>query len=112
MLLRPVAALVLCLAAPASALAGELPGPDLSETRLRGCLLAGASAVTRSDLQGAVIQVRAFCGAQINRVRDLRVAAAMHGLKGEEARAAKDRAIRDLNQEIALAVSNFTGLAQ
>ena len=106
----PIFCAALLLSAP---LAAEEPlGPDLAESRLRGCLLAGSGAVTQQDLQGAVVQVRAFCGAQINRVRELRVAAATQGLKGDEVREAADRATRALNQEIALAVSSFTGLAQ
>jgi len=99
---------VVALAAPAAA--DEPLGPDLAESRLRGCLLAGSSAVTRKDLEGAVIQVRAYCGAQIKQVREQRVAAATQNLKGDEARDAADRAVRVLNQEIALAVSNFTGI--
>ncbi|MEZ5683445.1 hypothetical protein [Novosphingobium sp.] len=111
-MIRPVtfASAMLVMAAPAQA--DQPLGPDLAESRLRGCLLAGSSAVSRPDLQGAVIQVRAFCGAQINRVRDLRVAAAKQGLKDADAREAEDRAIRALNQEIAEAVANFTGLSQ
>ena len=41
-----------------------------------------------------------------------RVAAATNGLKGNEAEAAKTRAIRALNAEIAQAVANFSGLTQ
>ncbi|HOB13025.1 MAG TPA: hypothetical protein PK680_01270 [Novosphingobium sp.] len=108
--LMPFACAALALAAPA--LAEEPSTANHAETRLRGCLQAGSSAVTRKDLQGAVIEVRAYCGAQINRVRKQRVAVATQGLEGEEARIAEDRAVRALNREIAWAVANFTGLSQ
>jgi hypothetical protein len=101
----PLAALV--LAAPA--LADDLPA-DLAESRLRGCLLAGASGTGQTQLEAAVIQVRAYCGAQIRRVQDQRVKAAAQGLSGNQAEAAKTRAIRALNTEIAQAVANFSGL--
>ena len=97
------------LAFAAPALADDLPA-DLAESRLRGCLLAGASGTGQTQLEAAVIQTRAYCGAQINRVRDIRVAAATKGLEGNDAEAAKTRAIRELNAEIAQAVGNFTGL--
>ena len=99
------------LALTAPALADDIPA-DLAESRLRGCLLAGASGTGQTQLEAAVIQVRAYCGAQINRVQRYRVAAATEGLSGNEAEAAKTRAIRALNEEIALAVANFTGLTQ
>ena len=103
-----LAFVALALAAPASA--EDDISPDLAESRLRGCLLAGASGTGQSQLEAAVIQTRAYCGAQINRVQRQRVAAATAGLKGNEAEAAKTRAIRALNAEIAQAVANFSGL--
>lgn len=84
--------------------------PDLAESRLRGCLLAGASAAPATNLQSAVVSVRSFCGAQIKRVRTHRVDAATAGLDGEAAKRAAEKATRDLNNEIALAIANFTGL--
>ena len=103
--------LVLALSASAALAAAQpAPGSDLAQSRLNGCLLAGSSAATGPDLRTAVIEVRAFCGAQIARVRKDRVATARRGLKGDAAREAEDRAVRALNDEIALAVSNFTGL--
>ena len=106
-----ISAAILALGVAAPALADDLPA-DLAESRLRGCLLAGASSTGQTQLEAAVIQVRAYCGAQINRVRDQRVAAAAKGLKGDEAQAAKARAIRALDTEIAQAVANFSGLTQ
>ena len=73
---------------------------------------ASLKAYVESQLEAAVIQTRAYCGAQINRVQRQRVAAATNGLKGNEAEAAKTRAIRALNAEIAQAVANFSGLTQ
>ena len=96
------------LATPA--LADDDISPDLAESRLRGCLLAGASGTGQTQLQAAVIQARAYCGAQINRVQAQRIAAATEGLKGDAAETAKTRAIRALNDEIAHAVANFSGL--
>ena len=98
------------LALTAPVLANDDISPDLAESRLRGCLLAGASGTGQSQLEAAVIQTRAYCGAQINRVQRQRVAAATAGLKGNDAEAAKTRAIRALNAEIAQAVANFSGL--
>ncbi len=97
----------LVLATPA--VADDLPA-DLAESRLRGCLLAGASGTGQTQLEAAVIQVRAFCTPQISRVQGHRVAAATRGLTGNAAESAKTRAIRDLNAEIAQAVANFSGL--
>jgi hypothetical protein len=99
---------VLALAAPV--VADDPMAIDQAESRLRACLMAGSSSTGQNQLEAAVIQARAYCGAQINRVRGLRVAAATRGLEGNEAEAAKDRAIRQLNSEIAQAVANFTGL--
>ena len=107
-MLRIASLFALSLAAPA--LADDLPS-DLAESRLRGCLLAGASSADPvAGLEATIIRVRAYCGAQINRVRDQRVAAATAGLKGSDAKAARDRAIRALNDEIAHAIANFSGL--
>ncbi|QDM41118.1 hypothetical protein [Altererythrobacter sp. TH136] len=103
-----VAALALALSAPVTA--QDALGDKLAESRLRGCLLAGASGTGQTQLEAAVIQTRAYCGAQIGRVQALRIAAATRGLSGNDAQAAKTRAIRDLNTEIAQAVANFTGL--
>ncbi|HTJ10182.1 MAG TPA: hypothetical protein VL393_10900 [Candidatus Binataceae bacterium] len=92
----------LALAAFASpAIAGDFAS-DSAESRLRGCLLAGSTTSSQATLEAKVIEVRAFCGAQINRVRDQRTA----GLSGD----AKSSAVRKLNTEIAQAIANFSGL--
>lgn len=99
--------LALCAAVPATA--GD-DAADLADSRLRGCLLAGASAAPQASLREAVISVRSFCTPQIKRVQGDRVKAATAGLSGEARKAAEDSAIRALNDEIALAIANFTGL--
>lgn len=100
-MIRAACALALVtLAAPA--LADDVPA-DLAEGRLRGCLLAGASSASQSELAAKVIEVRAFCGAQIRRVAANRTAAAAT----TEAKAA---AIRALDTEIAQAVARFSGM--
>lgn len=104
----PLVALAATL--PTTAPANASPEAELAEQRLRGCLLAGASAAPSSGLEAAVIAVRSFCAPQIKRVREDRVRSATEGLKGDAAKAAEDRAIRALNDEIALAIANFTGL--
>ncbi|MGB7373592.1 hypothetical protein [Pontixanthobacter sp.] len=96
-----------CIAMPASA-AGEAAEP--AAARLNGCLLAGSSGAPRTNLREAVISVRSFCAPQIKRVRTQRVEAATKGLSEEAGKAAEDQAIRALNDEIALAIANFTGL--
>ena len=106
---RLIIAALTALALATPSLADDLPA-DLAESRLRGCLLAGASGTGQTQLEAAVIQVRAYCGAQIRRVQDQRVKAAAQGLSGNEAEVAKTRAIRALNTEIAQAVANFSGL--
>ncbi|MCR2832327.1 hypothetical protein [Parerythrobacter lacustris] len=107
---NPIFSLALCAAMLAPIPAHASPEAELAEQRLRGCLLAGASAAPRTGLEAAVIAVRSFCGTQIKRVREDRVRAATDGLKGDAAKAAEDRAIRVLNDEIALSIANFTGL--
>jgi hypothetical protein len=83
---------------------------ELAESRLHGCLLAGSSAAPQTGLREAVVSVRSFCAPQIKRVRGYRVKVATSGLSGDPKKAAEDRAIRALNDEIALAIANFTGL--
>ena len=110
--MKIVLATLLVLATASPAVAQETLAPELAESRLRGCLLAGSSAAPQTGLPEAVVSVRAFCGTQIARVRDNRVAAATRGLTGQAEQDAKTAAIAALNDEIARAVANFTGLTQ
>lgn len=98
---------VLCSVVPAVAAddAAERPA-----SRLNVCLIAGSSAAPQTDLREAVIFVRSFCAPQIKRVRIERVEVATKGLSGEAKKAAKDRATRVLNNEIAVTIANLTGL--
>ena len=102
----PVLALI--VAAPVAA--EKDISPELAESRLNGCLLAGSTAAPRSGLREAVVSVRAFCAPQIKRVRTDRVAAATAGLSGADRKAAEDAATRKLNDEIALVIAKYTGL--
>ena len=100
--------LALTLTVPATA--QETLSPEQAEARLRGCLQAGAAGAPRTGLREAVVAVRTLCPPQIRWVRVNRVAAATQGLTEEDAARAEKRATRELNDEIALAIANFTGL--
>jgi hypothetical protein len=100
------------LAFPAKASDGSAGRDEMTEKRLRGCLAAGAATAPKTSLAAALQSIRAFCGAQIAGLSEFRVAEAMQGLTGEAADEARKRAIRALNDEIAHAVANFTGLTE
>jgi hypothetical protein len=85
---------------------------DAAEKRLRGCLAAGAASAPKTSLASALQSVRGFCGPQIADLAAFRAREATEGLSGEAAEEARQRAVRKLNDEIAIAVSNFTGLTQ
>ena len=108
--MKRLALSVMLLIAPAPALADVAQDEALAESRLRGCLLAGSSAAPTTGLREAIVAVRSFCHPQIKRLREFRVATATQGLSGRAAEEAEDRAIRSLNDEIAHAIANFTGL--
>ena len=99
--------LLLALALTVPATAQEVLTPEQAETRLRGCLQAGAAGAPRTGLRDAVVATRALCAPQIKRVR---AAAATQGLTDEAAERAEQQATLELNDEIALAIANFTGL--
>ncbi len=112
--MKPAFALSLALAAGLAShpvlSAQEALSPQQAETRLRGCLQSGSAGAPRTGLRAAVVAVRALCKPQIDRVADDRVASATTGLTGDAAEQAKQCAVRQLNDEIALAIANFTGL--
>jgi hypothetical protein len=81
-----------------------------AEERLRGCLSAGSINHPHTELLAAIVAVRALCGVEIKRVRTERVTRARKGLVGRQAERAERQAIRNLNDEIAVAIANFTGL--
>lgn len=107
-MIRPLA-LALALSAAVPAVAAD-EAADLAESRLRGCLLAGSSAALGGSLEQAIVSVRSFCASQIKQVRGHRVRAAATGLSGQARKDAEDRTTRALNDEIARAIANFTGL--
>ena len=92
--------------------ASDADRQESAEKRLRGCIAAGASTAPKASLANAIQHVRAFCGPQIGDVAEIRVSEATEGLSGEEAEEARVRTIRELNNEIAFAIANFTGLTQ
>lgn len=83
---------------------------ESAQQRLDRCLLAGATNAKHTDLTAAVIAARSFCGAQLRSVRDERTARARRGLRGDAADKAEQRAIRQLNNEVAVTVPRLTGL--
>lgn len=100
-MIRPSFAAAFALAGLAAPTVAEDFDAAAAESRLRGCLLAGSTSALDGDLRTKLIEVRAFCGTQIARVRDRRTA----GLSGT----AKAEAARKLDAEIAAAVAQFTG---
>lgn len=93
---------------------------DQAEQRLRVCLSNGAAGAPR-ELAAAIVAVRSLCYNQINRVRDLRLEKVDDSLRLPrigltpnqqiERERARDDAERKLNDEIARAISTFTGLS-
>ena len=114
-----VAALLSTVAAPLAAQDG-LSDEDLAVRRLRACLTAGAAGASKDSLLAAVMALRSLCYAQINGLRNIRLGRvdASFGLpearlsagRQEDLERARDAAERRLDDEIAQAVSRFTGL--
>ena len=104
-------ALSLLLAGSPAAAQEEGLTHDQAERRARACLTAGSAGAPRSSLADAVVALRTLCTPQINRLRDIRVSEATAGLAPADAEAAERRILRELNDEIVLAVANFTGLS-
>lgn len=100
----------------------DLADEDLLEHRLRACLTSGSAGAPRSSLVDAVVAVRSLCYTQIRRLEDLRLdeidrqfglpEAQLTPAERDRWKEARDREQRSLSQEIALGMSNFTGLAQ
>ena len=101
---------------------GDVSDEALLQRRLRACLTAGAPGAPRDSLASAVAALRSLCYTQFRRLRELRLREvdAPFGLPNktlsrdeqEQLGHARDRATRQLDGEIALAISNFTGLTQ
>ena len=120
--LRSLVLAVAAFATTAAPLAAQedLQDGELLERRLRACLTTGAPGAPRESLAAAVVALRSLCHTQIRRVREFRLAAldSSFGLpaarlsasRQAERERAHDAATRQLNDEIAAAVSHFTGL--
>ncbi|WP_374407333.1 hypothetical protein [Pelagerythrobacter sp.] len=111
----------LALATPLSA-APEALTHEQAMKRMEGCLSTGAPGAPRTGLRAAIVALRSLCAPQIHRVRDLRLAEidARYGLpearlteaQEVERHAAHEAAERRLDDEVAFAIANYTGLTQ
>jgi hypothetical protein len=118
---RMLAGLAL-LGAAIPAAAQEASDERIAERRLRACLEGGLAGAPRDSLMAAVISVRSLCRIQIGRANDERIREidARFGLpdtplsdvQRAQLAKARDAATRLLNDEVVVAVSNFTGLTQ
>ncbi len=112
---------LLVVAAPLAAQDIVTNDADQAERRLRVCLSTGAPGAPRESLVAAVTALRTLCYNQITRVRELRHQKAEDDLRLPrigltpnqqiERERSRDAATRKLNDEIARAVSTFTGLS-
>ncbi len=104
-------ALLLASALPASPFAAApLDEPARAEKQLRSCLLGGSVNGSHAGLSEAVVAIRSLCTREIETMRSLRVRQARQALTEPSASRAEDRAVRELNHEIVVAIANFTGL--
>jgi hypothetical protein len=103
---RCIVAVLLVGATPA--FAGD--DTDAATRRLQACVSSGAAGAPRTSIGAAVVAVRTLCAPQIRTLRDIRVRNATSGLSGAEAADVARSTERALNDEIAAAVSRFTGL--
>ena len=100
---------------------GGLSNEELLERRLRACLANGAPGAPRDSLMAALVALRSLCHTQIKRVEAVRLQqvdqrfglpeARLTASERNELERERDLAKRGLAHEIAMAVSNFTGLA-
>ena len=107
--LLPLLALAAISAAPPLEAASE--SQTQAERRLRACLTTHASGAGPS-LEAAILATRAACKPQIDAVRDVRIIEATAGLAPDAARVVEQRVTRELNNEIAHAIANFSGLSE
>ena len=109
------------LLVPAPTFAAQADEDQLSR-RLRACLTSGSAGAPRDSLTSAVVAVRSLCYTQIRRVREARLRAVDDSFGLPEARLsaaqqealdqARKTATFQLNDEIARAIANFTGLTE
>ena len=101
-------------AAPLAAQDGPAGEAQL-ERRLRACLVSGSAGAPNDSLLSAVVAVRSLCHTQINRLRDFRlreIDARLGAARQDELDRARDAETRRLNDEVARAIANFTGLTE
>ena len=121
-MIRPALILAaLAITAPAEASPEELTHAQAMK-RMEACLSTGAPGAPRTGLRAAIVALRSLCAPQIHRVRDLRLAEidARYGLpeaeitdaQQVERHAAHEAAERRLDDEVAFAIANFTGLTE
>jgi hypothetical protein len=79
-----------------------------AERRLRACLVTHSGG--QATLEAALLAARSACKSQIESLLDIRIIHATAGLEYGAARVVERRVTGALNQEIALAVANFTRL--
>jgi len=116
---RAPAAFALAALALAPLAAPAQESPD-SESRLGACLAAGAGGAPRGSLESAVVALRSLCYAQIKRVLNARLRVVDARFGPPDARLPPSRAnvraearsaeTRRFNNEIAVTISNLTGL--
>jgi hypothetical protein len=92
------------------------------ERRLRACLVSGSAGAPKDSLLSAVVAVRSLCHTQIIRLRDFRLRdidarfglpeARLSAARQDELDRARDAETRRLNDEVARAIANFTGLTE
>jgi hypothetical protein len=107
LLMLPLLASFAIAAAPP--LEADAESATLAERRLRACLSTNATG-GHTTLEAAVLSARVACKPQINDVRDVRIIAATAGLAPDAARVVERRLTRQLNDEVAHAIANFSGL--
>jgi len=121
--MKPLAALasIGLLLAPLAAAPAQASDPE-PVVRLNACLSAGAAGAPRDSLLSAVVALRTLCYAQIKRVLKTRLEAidarfgppdAILTPAEADARAeARTAETRRFNDEIAVTISNLTGLTR
>lgn len=113
---------VLLAAAVPAAAQVDYPSDEKSlERSLRTCLTTGAPGAPRGSLEEATVALRSLCYTQIRRLREFRLAevdkkfeqpaTVLTPSEREAYESAREAAIRGLNDDITLAISNFTGLS-
>jgi len=116
----PLAVALLAASSPAAAQL-EYPSDTASLDRgLRTCITTGAPGAPRGSLTEAAAALRSLCGTQIRRVREFRLGevdkqfhqpdTVLTPDEREDFESARLAAVRQLNEEIDLAIANFTGL--